>query len=189
MKVPTPVGSEDPSMTDRTTALVRAARPRATRGTLEIGALKATCALGRAGIRVHKSEGDGVTPAGLWPIRRVLYRADKVALPPLPYPTRAIDPCDGWCDAPDDPLYNRPVQHPYPASAEHLWRCDDLYDIVVVLGHNDDPPIAGYGSAIFLHIAGADYGPTAGCVALDRADLTALLTHAPAVHALRIDAA
>ena len=60
---------------------------------------------------------------------------------------------DGWCDAPDDPNYNRLVSLPYPASAEHLWRDDNVYDLIAVLGYNDDPVVPGKGSAIFLHIA------------------------------------
>ncbi|HEY5346811.1 MAG TPA: hypothetical protein VIJ72_01360, partial [Rhizomicrobium sp.] len=81
----------------------------------------------------------------------------------------------GWCDAPGDPSYNRPVRLPYPASAEQLWREDHVYDIIVVLGFNDDPVIAGKGSAIFLHLAKPDYAPTAGCVALALPDMLAAL--------------
>lgn len=77
---------------------------------------------------------------------------------------------DGWCDAPDDPNYNRPVKLPYAASQE-MWRDDGLYDVVVVIGYNDDPVVAGKGSAIFLHICRADYGPTAGCVAIPLAEM------------------
>ena len=90
-------------------------------------------------------------------------------------PAAAIAPDDGWCDAPDDGAYNRPVKLPYPASAETMWRDDDLYDLVVVLGHNDDPPVAGWGSCIFAHQAKPDYAPTEGCVALAREDLLELL--------------
>jgi L,D-peptidoglycan transpeptidase YkuD (ErfK/YbiS/YcfS/YnhG family) len=47
-----------------------------------------------------------------------------------------------------------------------------------VLGHNDDPPVAGMGSAIFVHIARPAYAPTEGCVALAREDLVELLSRA-----------
>jgi L,D-peptidoglycan transpeptidase YkuD (ErfK/YbiS/YcfS/YnhG family) len=93
---------------------------------------------------------------------------------------------DGWCDDPADPAYNRHVRLPYPASAERLWRDDGIYDIVVVLGHNDDPPVAGLGSAIFLHIARPDYPPTQGCVAVAREDLEALLAAAEPGDAVEI---
>ena len=66
---------------------------------------------------------------------------------------------------------------PYAASCEELWREDGLYDVIVVLGFNDDPVVPGLGSAIFLHVARPDWGPTEGCVALASADLLAVLTH------------
>ena len=87
-------------------------------------------------------------------------------------------PDDGWCDTPGDPAYNQPIKHPYAASAERLWRDDHLYDLVVILGYNDEPAVAGAGSAIFLHLAQADYAPTQGCVALADKDLQALLAKA-----------
>ena len=124
-------------------------------------------AVGCGGIRAEKTEGDGVSPAGCWPIRHVLYRADRLPAPPTSaFPCTAIDQADGWCDAPADPAYNRPVRLPYLASHEEMWRQDGLYDIVVVLGHNDAPVVPGAGSAIFLHVADPGYGPTAGCAAL-----------------------
>jgi L,D-peptidoglycan transpeptidase YkuD (ErfK/YbiS/YcfS/YnhG family) len=141
---------------------------------------RARCALGKGGLKpaVEKREGDGASPTGLWPLRRVLWRPDKGPRPQTALPVEAISPEDGWCDAPLDPAYNRPVALPYPTSAEPLWRDDDLYDLVVVLGHNDDPVIPGAGSAIFLHLAKLDYGPTEGCVAMARPDLEALLAAA-----------
>ena len=56
-----------------------------------------------------------------------------------------------------------------------MWREDGLYDVVVVVGYNDDPPEGEWGSAIFLHIAREDMGPTHGCVAFARGDLLELL--------------
>jgi len=147
------------------------------------------CAIGRGGVLpAHdKREGDGASPAGDWTMRRVLYRPDHVSPPPqtdLPLAPIAVD--DGWCDAADDAAYNRPVKRPYAASHESMWREDELYDIVVVLGHNDDPVVPGMGSAIFLHIARPDYEPTAGCIALTRADLEAVLRIAGPGTILRI---
>jgi L,D-peptidoglycan transpeptidase YkuD (ErfK/YbiS/YcfS/YnhG family) len=135
------------------------------------------CALGKGGIisAIDKRESDGASPIGIWPIRRVMFRADKIAPPSTPLPLTHIQPTDGWCDSSDDENYNQPVSHPYPASAELLWRDDDVYDIIVVLGHNDDPVVAGLGSAIFMHVARPDYRPTEGCVALALPDLLALL--------------
>ena len=141
------------------------------------GARQVRCALGPSGVidPQDKREGDGKTPLGILPIRRVLYRPDRGGPPRTALPTAPIAPDDGWCDAPDDPAYNLPVTLPYPASAERMWRDDGLYDLVVVLGYNEDPVQPGRGSAIFLHLAKPDYAPTQGCVALARPDLETVL--------------
>jgi L,D-peptidoglycan transpeptidase YkuD (ErfK/YbiS/YcfS/YnhG family) len=146
-------------------------------GTLKLGTRTVRAALGRTGITEAsaKREGDGATPLGRYPLRRVLYRADRVECPETALPVRAIRPDDGWCDDPADPAYNRPVRKPYMASHEDLWREDGLYDIILVLGHNDDPPQPGAGSAIFLHCKRGDYEPTQGCIALAPEDVRALL--------------
>lgn len=136
--------------------------------------------MGRGGIAVKGGEGDGISPLGCWPIRRVLFRADRLAPPETVFAVAPIAPDDGWCDAPDNALYNRPVRLPFAASHEEMWRTDALYDLVVVLGHNDDPVVPGAGSAVFLHVARPDYGPTAGCAALARADLLEFLALAGA---------
>lgn len=134
------------------------------------------CALGHGGVRIDKREGDGATPAGRFPLRRVLYRPDRLSAPVTTLPVAPLSPADGWCDDPLDPLYNRPVRLPYPGCRdERMWRNDGMYDVVVVVGHNDDPVIPDKGSAIFLHVASPDYRPTHGCIALARQDLLAIL--------------
>jgi L,D-peptidoglycan transpeptidase YkuD (ErfK/YbiS/YcfS/YnhG family) len=138
------------------------------------------CALGRGGVRFDKREGDGATPVGNWPMRRLLYRPDRLAAPATRLAANPIAEQDGWCDDPADAGYNRPVRLPYPAGAEHLWRSDGLYDLIVPLGYNDAPVVPGAGSAIFLHVAQRDYAPTEGCVALAQADLLRVLAGADA---------
>ena len=118
----------------------------------------------------------------------MLYRADRRAAPRTGLSVSTIAPEDGWCDDPSHPDYNRPVPLPHPARCERLWRDDGLYDLVVVLGHNDDPPIPERGSSIFLHLARDGYAPTEGCVALESTDLEALLASAAPGDALGIRA-
>jgi L,D-peptidoglycan transpeptidase YkuD (ErfK/YbiS/YcfS/YnhG family) len=131
--------------------------------------------LGRGGIRRDKQEGDGATPSGALPLRRVLYRADRVARPDCAVPVEPLAPEDGWCDDPAHPDYNRMIRLPHPARHEALWRDDGVYDIIGVLGWNDQPAIRDRGSAIFLHVARPDFAPTEGCVALALPDLRYLL--------------
>jgi L,D-peptidoglycan transpeptidase YkuD (ErfK/YbiS/YcfS/YnhG family) len=136
------------------------------------------CALGKGGVRSDKQEGDGATPVGRFPLRRVYFRPDRVATPVTRLPVIQLFPDDAWCDDPDYPLYNSKVITPYPARTEPLWREDGLYDVIVVLGHNDAPVVPGAGSAIFLHVAAPDYSPTEGCVAVALPDLLDILREA-----------
>lgn len=136
-------------------------------GWFAFGAERVPCALGAAGISAAKVEGDSATPAGVLPLRRLLFRADRVA-PPVSA-LRAREPIsrdDGWCDDPHDGAYNRMVRLPHEARAETLWREDGLYDVVASLGWNDAPVVRGRGSAIFLHVAPPGDGPTEGCIGL-----------------------
>jgi L,D-peptidoglycan transpeptidase YkuD (ErfK/YbiS/YcfS/YnhG family) len=142
------------------------------------------CALGKAGVREHKTEGDGATPAGLLPLRRIFYRADRVQPLRCLMPIEPIAPTDGWCDDPSSGDYNRLIRLPTDVHHEELWRRDEIYDVVAVLGWNDRPVVKAGGSAIFLHVARQDYGPTDGCVALALPDLTRLL--AEGLTALRV---
>jgi L,D-peptidoglycan transpeptidase YkuD (ErfK/YbiS/YcfS/YnhG family) len=144
-------------------------------GLLRHEGLRYRAALGKGGIRTDKMEGDGATPAGLLPLRRVLFRADRVARPRASAPAMPLAPHDGWCDDPLDKAYNSMVRLPFDARHEALWRDDPIYDVIGVLGWNDDPPVKDRGSAIFLHLARPGYAPTDGCIALDLRDLVAVL--------------
>ena len=134
------------------------------------------CAIGRGGIRSGKTEGDSASPRGSFSLLRAMYRDDRLDTPDTKLPCSPILEYDGWCDAPGDAAYNRPVTLPHPASCESLHRDDGLYDIVVVTDHNADPVVPGAGSAIFIHVAGGpDYPPTEGCIAFTLADLQEIL--------------
>ncbi|MGV1014924.1 MAG: L,D-transpeptidase family protein [Methyloceanibacter sp.] len=158
--------------------MVRSAPGQASQGVLVLAHGVRRVALGRPGILSLKQEGDGGTPLGRFPIRQVLYRADRVPRPRTAFPVRAINGHDGWCEDPADRNYNRLVKLSSHSNADRLQRADHLYDLVLVLGYNDRPRVRGKGSAIFIHLARSDYAPTAGCIALSRRDLLALLSQA-----------
>jgi L,D-peptidoglycan transpeptidase YkuD (ErfK/YbiS/YcfS/YnhG family) len=135
----------------------------------------APAAVGRAGVAKRKIEGDGATPAGVFPLVAAFYRADRLAAPLTRLPLHALSPNDAWVDDPADPKYNRLVSLPYPAHAEALWLDDAVYDLLVVIGYNMAPVVPGAGSAIFLHVARPDFSPTAGCIAIDKPALVGLM--------------
>jgi len=165
-------------MSEEDVLIVQVDSAETSRGWAALGARRWRCTVGEGGIREDKVEGDAATPAGEYPLRRLYFRNDRLVLPKVRLPARPIAEHDGWCDDPRSPTYNRLVHVPNDWSAERMWRDDHLYDLVLILGHNDDPPVSGLGSAIFLHLAKPDYAPTHGCVALARADLEALLATA-----------
>ncbi|HEX3885609.1 MAG TPA: L,D-transpeptidase family protein [Stellaceae bacterium] len=137
------------------------------------GTARAAC--GKGGVRADKREGDGASPAGVFPLVSAFYRPDRVSRPQSGLPLTALTPDMGWLDDPADPKYNRLVTLPYAASHEELWRADAIYDLIVVIGYNAAPVVPGAGSAIFLHVARPDYSPTAGCIAVAKPVLVSLL--------------
>lgn len=178
-----------------TLIIVRPDSPGSTKGTLTYERLSFPCALGRSGVIAaeDKREGDGATPAGTYPLRRLWYRADKLSEEPVcALPKRLITQQDGWSDDVESENYNRPIpldsEHPPQESHESLFRPnDDLYDLIVEIGYNDDPPVPGLGSAIFLHVAREEYTPTAGCVALKKEDLLQVLAAIEPTTMMRIE--
>lgn len=151
----------------------------ATTGTLEINGKRYACTLGRAGVisADQKAEGDGKTPLGVFPLRQLLYRADRVARPETQLPVEILTPQTGWCEEASHADYNKKITLPHPAATDHMAREDHLYDYVVVIGYNDAPVVPGKGSAIFMHLARPDSTPTAGCVGLRPADMLEVLKH------------
>jgi L,D-peptidoglycan transpeptidase YkuD (ErfK/YbiS/YcfS/YnhG family) len=145
-------------------------------------------AIGKGGARVLKREGDLATPIGDFALLRGFFRADRVKLPATAMPMSALTPNDAWVDDVKDAEYNRFVRLPYRAHVEQLWRQDDIYDVLIVVGYNLFPTVAGAGSAIFLHIARKTFSPTVGCVAIEREALLRLLPLLGPESRLRIEA-
>jgi L,D-peptidoglycan transpeptidase YkuD (ErfK/YbiS/YcfS/YnhG family) len=132
-------------------------------------------ALGRAGIKADKREGDGGTPAGRFHPVRLWWRADRLARPTTLLPVRSIGRDDAWCEDPTDRRYNRPFHRSASEPGDRLRRDDELYDLIVEIDHNSRPRTARRGSAVFIHMARPGFAPTAGCVALARNDLLRLV--------------
>ena len=154
---------------------IRAAASDPRRGWLTAGGRTVPVALGRGGIRANKREGDGGTPKGTFRPRQLWWRADRHIRPPTLLPVRAIGPEDAWCEDPSSRHYNRPVRFDRSRGGDRLMRDDHLYDFIVEIDHNTSPRIKGRGSAVFLHLARDNFGPTAGCVSMTRSEMLRLL--------------
>ena len=145
--------------------------------TITFGGLSYRCRIGRGGfIGGDKGrEGDEKTPLGTYRLRFGLYRADRLPRPRSALTFRPLRENDGWCDSFGHSAYNRFIRLPFAASHEKLWREDGAYDVIIVMSHNDSPPEAGLGSAVFIHIAQPDDLQTLGCIALEPEVMVKLL--------------
>lgn len=133
------------------------------------------CSHGRGGMTRDKREGDLASPVGIWSMRWLYWRADRLRRPCAKVRSVPLGPRQGWSEAPDDPEYNRPIQHPHPFAADRMMRGDGLYDICIVTDQNSAPVIPHMGSAIFVHLWRKPRHPTAGCIAFARTDLEWIL--------------
>jgi L,D-peptidoglycan transpeptidase YkuD (ErfK/YbiS/YcfS/YnhG family) len=162
---------------DRPVSTIRisaaAGNPR--RGWLTVAGQTIPVALGRGGIRANKREGDGGTPKGTFRPRQLWWRADRHPRPHTHLPIRAIGPEDAWCEDPASRHYNQPVRLKSDRGGDRLKRTDHLYDFIIEIDHNSNPRVAGRGSAVFLHLARENFGPTAGCVSMTQSAMLRLL--------------
>jgi L,D-peptidoglycan transpeptidase YkuD (ErfK/YbiS/YcfS/YnhG family) len=127
----------------------------------------------------HKREGDGRSPAGIFPIDTVFgfAAADSMRWLHLPYVTLTAN-----SDCVDDTAsvhYNTVVDRSaVPSvdwqSAEHMRQVAQ-YRLGAIIGYNAAPPMKGRGSCIFFHIWAGPRSTTVGCTALDAAELERLL--------------
>ena len=155
-------------------------------GTLTFAAKFYRCALGKSGVTIAKREGDGKTPAGTFAIRKILYRPDRLVKPQSSLAVEQLKPNDAWNDDPTHADYNKKVSLPHDGHTERLWREDNLYNIIVVIGFNDKKITPSKGSAIFVHVAKTNYKHTRGCIALNQLDLVEVITNPVAPSHIKI---
>ncbi len=155
--------------------LVRAAPRNKSRALLQLGHLTFQAAIGRNGRTALKREGDGKTPITTMRILYGFNRGDRFAALNTSLTMYRTRSTMLWCDAPDDPNYNRLVKAPFKKSHEEMRRQDGLYDVCLVLDWNITSRRRHMGSAIFMHMIRPGYEPTAGCVALHPRDMRRIL--------------
>ena len=137
--------------------------------------LKFRCSLGKNGVTKNKVEGDKCTPSGIYKVKQVFYRADRIKKITTNLKKIKIKKNMGWCDDSSSKKYNHLIKIPNKFSHEKLYRKDHIYDIIVVLNYNMNPVIKKKGSAIFVHIAKKNYSKTLGCIGLKKNDLLEIL--------------
>ena len=136
---------------------------------------KVKCALGKRGIGNKKKEGDFITPKGVFKIKYVLYRKDRVKKIKTKLKKTIIKKNMGWCNDIESNQYNKLIRLPSSYSHEKLYKKENIYDIILVLNYNMNPIIKNKGSAIFIHVSKKNYKGTEGCVALKKIHLIKVL--------------
>jgi L,D-peptidoglycan transpeptidase YkuD (ErfK/YbiS/YcfS/YnhG family) len=122
----------------------------------------------------QKREGDGRTPAGLFPLEFAFGYAPFITTK-MPYRQATDD--DLWVDDVNSTDYNQWVKRVQTtaSSFEKMKLGDHRYRYGLATGYNRHPVVAGLGSAIFFHVWLEEGISTSGCVALAEADLVAIL--------------
>ena len=142
---------------------------------LSIDDYKVKCAIGKRGIGIKKKEGDLITPKGMFKIRSILYRKDRIKNLKSKIKKIIIKKNMGWSDDPNSSKYNQLITKPFKFSHESLYKVNNTYDIILVLNYNMNPIKKKKGSAIFIHIAKKNYSKTEGCVAINKKTLLKII--------------
>ena len=141
--------------------------------TLIIDDFKLKCCIGKNGLNSDKKEGDFSTPKGLFTLKKLYFREDRVGIPDCKISKKIIKKNMAWCDDPYHEKYNKEIKTYNKKLKENLYRADHKYDYIISIGYNEKK-IKNKGSAVFIHLTN-DYKPTAGCVALKKKDFEILL--------------
>jgi len=144
-------------------------------GFLNYQNLRFRCALGKAGIKKKRIEGDNITPKGTFKISKIYYRKDRIKKLTSKIKLIQIKKNMGWCDDSKSKNYNQLINLPSKFSCERLYRKDNIYDLILVLNYNMDPIVKNAGSAIFIHIARRNFKKTKGCIAIKKTHLIQLV--------------
>ena len=143
------------------------------KNTLIIDDFKLKCCVGKNGLNSSKKEGDYSTPKGLFILKKLYFRKDRVNIPKSKIDKKVIKKNMAWCDDPNHKKYNEEIKTYNKELKENLYRKDNKYDYLISISHNEKK-IPNKGSAVFIHLTD-NYEPTAGCIALRKKDFEILI--------------
>ena len=121
-----------------------------------------------------KQEGDGNSPAGLFPLTAAFGSGTKPNAVDMPY--TKLGKSTECVDDVRSSFYNRIVDRMQVGnfdwkSSEKMIEVTPEYDLGLFVGYNSYPVERSRGSCIFLHIWKDAATPTSGCTAMERRDL------------------
>lgn len=130
-----------------------------------------------AGRVLMKTEGDGKAPAGIFALVSAFGSNAKPNFVELPYTrlTESVECVDDVKSSKYNLIVDRnKIKNPDWNSSEKMLAVGEQYDLGVFVAHNSER-LAGGGSCIFLHIWKDKNTGTAGCTAMARANVEAVL--------------
>jgi len=131
------------------------------------------CCVGKNGLKFNKKEGDHSTPKGVFSLKKLYFRKDRIGVPKCRIKKKIITKNMAWCDDPNHKKYNEEIHVVNKQLKEKFYRIDNIYDYLITISHNQKKT-PYKGSAIFIHLTD-NYKPTAGCIALKKKDFEILL--------------
>lgn len=128
---------------------------------------------------VYKKEGDGRSPAGLFPLTFAFGSAVKPEQ--LEFPYRRLGQFTECVDDVNSHHYNKIVGSDQVGifdwkSSEKMLDVGEQYALGVFVAYNSYPVVKGNGSCIFLHVWKDAASPTSGCTAMGRLDLERIVS-------------
>jgi L,D-peptidoglycan transpeptidase YkuD (ErfK/YbiS/YcfS/YnhG family) len=143
---------------------------------ISVGAAS-TARVGRNGVRKTKHEGDGSTPAGMFPIGDRMY--GNSPSPGVSYPYVRLRCGDWWVEDSRSTAYNTfqrigcGRKPPFRVTTPDLSTSPRAYAHLAVVEYNMHPVVRNRGSGIFLHVQIGK--ATSGCISLRRPALVRVL--------------
>jgi L,D-peptidoglycan transpeptidase YkuD (ErfK/YbiS/YcfS/YnhG family) len=131
------------------------------------------CSVGRNGLNSNKKERDFSTPKGIFELKELYFRKDRVGVPVSKINKKIIKKNIAWCDDPFHKKYNEEIRVFNKGNKEKFYREDHKYDYLITINHNHKK-VPFKGSAIFIHLT-ENYETTAGCITLKKKDFEILL--------------
>ncbi|HEY3862387.1 MAG TPA: L,D-transpeptidase family protein [Verrucomicrobiae bacterium] len=128
----------------------------------------------------QKKEGDGRSPAGVFPLTYAFGYAAPADVPEIKLPYIQCTKSVECVDDPNSAYYNiikdrNTVANPDWKSSEKMLMDDGEYKLGIFVAHNSSPAVPGAGSCVFMHVWKAPGHPTSGCTAMRLGDLETLL--------------
>jgi L,D-peptidoglycan transpeptidase YkuD (ErfK/YbiS/YcfS/YnhG family) len=126
-----------------------------------------------------KVERDHRAPAGVFRVG-LIYTYDSSLPSGADYPFHTVGAGDAWVDDEHSGHYNQHVtidlHNPPPwFEKQKMRRGDFAYRWLVEIRHNADPPVPGFGSAIFFHIRRGPERPSSGCTTMAEQNLVEII--------------